>query len=140
MTEENIAIIALFHDLCKIYTYVETEKNFKNYNKEAVRMADKRDVRKDSKGKYIWDVKEEYTISDQLPYGHGEKSVMLIERSMRLKLPELFAIRWHMGFSDANDFPTKNMVSDAMRKYPLCLALHEADQEATYCLENDLFN
>ena len=36
------------------------------------------------------------------PYGHGEKSVFLIERFMKLKVEEAVAIRWHMGgFDDA---------------------------------------
>lgn len=38
-----------------------------------------------------------YAIDDQFPYGHGEKSVFLIERKMHLKIDEAMAIRWHMG-------------------------------------------
>lgn len=38
-----------------------------------------------------------YAIEDQFPYGHGEKSVFLIERKMHLKIDEAMAIRWHMG-------------------------------------------
>lgn len=44
-----------------------------------------------------WEKVPFYQVADQLPYGHGEKSVYLIEHFMRLKTDEAIAIRWHMG-------------------------------------------
>ena len=41
-----------------------------------------------------------YTVEDAFPHGHGEKSVYLIERFVRLKPAEAMAIRWHMGGFD----------------------------------------
>ena len=73
-----------------------------------------------------------YSIDDSFPYGHGEKSVFLIERFMRLKLDEAMAIRWHMGgFDDANGY----YISNAYDKYPLAVKLHLADLESTYLRE-----
>ena len=43
------------------------------------------------------------------------------------------AIRWHIGFSEAKE--NYNAVGQAMEKYPVVLALHEADLEATKILE-----
>ena len=44
-----------------------------------------------------------YSVEDLFPYGHGEKSVFLIERFMKLHIEEAVAIRWHMGgFDDAD--------------------------------------
>ena len=73
-----------------------------------------------------------YAVEDSFPYGHGEKSVFLIERFMRLKIEEAMAIRWHMGgFEDSNGFT----VSLAYEKYPLAVKLHLADLESTYLRE-----
>ena len=59
-----------------------------------------------------------YAIDDQFPYGHGEKSVFLIERKMHLKIDEAMAIRWHMGeFGDKNS----NSISLAYERYPLAV-------------------
>jgi hypothetical protein len=39
-----------------------------------------------------------YQVTRKIPlFGHGEKSVFLIERFMRLEPSEAMAIRWHMG-------------------------------------------
>lgn len=65
-----------------------------------------------------------------MPLGHGEKSVMLINCFMHLKVFEIFSIRWHMGFSE-----DKSLGED-MEKYPIILALHEADLEASKLLED----
>ena len=63
---------------------------------------------------------------------------MMIEQFMRLTGPERFAIRWHMGFSEA---PQVHMqLTQAMNKYPLILALHEADQEASTLMEDEKDN
>ena len=54
--------------------------------------------RKNDRGE--WEKVPVYAIDEQFPYGHGEKSVYLIERFMRLKTEEAMAIRWHMGGFD----------------------------------------
>lgn len=74
----------------------------------------------------------------RVPYGHGEKSVMMIEQFMRLTGLERFAIRWHMGFSEPKELHLQ--LTQAMSKYPLILALHEADQEASTLLEDEKDN
>ena len=43
------------------------------------------------------------------------------------------AINWHMGFSVPKE--DYGYLGDAFTKYPLAVALHEADLEATYLLE-----
>ena len=65
-----------------------------------------------------------------IPYGHGEKSVMMITEYIKLTNEEKYAIRWHMGFSE----PKEQYVTlgQAFKKYPLALLLHEADMETTY--------
>ena len=76
-----------------------------------------------------------YTVRDTLPYGHGEKSVYMIQSFMRLTRDEAFAIRYHMGFSGNED---KNSVGRALEMFPLALAVNVADMEATYYLEGSV--
>ena len=74
-------------------------------------------------------------VRDTLPYGHGEKSVYMIQSFMRLTRDEAFAIRYHMGFSGNED---KNSVGRALEMFPLALAVNVADMEATYYLEGSV--
>lgn len=111
---ETAAIVALLHDLCKVNIYRVSYRNSKN----------------DKTGQ--WEKVPYYEIHDNLPYGHGEKSVYMISGFMRLTREEAMAIRWHMGFSGAED---KNTIGRALEKYPLAFALSVADMEASYFLE-----
>lgn len=54
---------------------------------------------------------------------------------MKLTMPEIFAIRWHMGFS--GDQSQYKELGTAMEKVPIVLALYEADLEASKLLERD---
>ncbi len=112
-TDESIAIVALLHDLCKVNCYVKGTRNVK-----------------DSSG--VWQQVPTFEYSDDMPYGHGEKSVYIISGFMRLSREEAFAIRYHMGFSGTEP---QNNVGSAFEKYPLAFALSTADMEATYFLE-----
>ena len=111
-SEETIAVAALLHDICKTNFYSVSTRNKKEDGK--------------------WVEVPFYTIDDKMPYGHGEKSVFMIQFFMRLEMDEAFAIRFHMGFSGPEDV---NLISRAFEMYPLAYALHVADCEATYFLE-----
>ena len=113
-SEESIAISALLHDLCKINFYKESTRNVKENG--------------------AWKAVPYYTIEDELPYGHGEKSVYIMSGFMRLTRDEAFAIRYHMGFSGCED---NNTVGSAFSRFPLAVALFTADMEATYFLEGN---
>ncbi|MBQ8824328.1 MAG: HD domain-containing protein [Ruminococcus sp.] len=114
-SDETIAISALLHDLCKVNFYAVDYRNAKNEHG-------------------IWEKVPYYTIKDQMPYGHGEKSVYMISGFMRLSREEAFAIRYHMGFSGIED---KNTIGRALEMFPLALALNVADMEASYYLEGN---
>ena len=114
-SDESIAIVALLHDLCKIGCYKLGSRNVK-----------------DASGK--WQSVPTYTFEDPLPYGHGEKSVYIVNGFIRLSREEAMAIRWHMGFSGTEDPRT---VGQALQQYPLAFALATADAEASYFLENE---
>lgn len=132
--DESLVIMALLHDLCKVNFYVKGTKNQKTYDPEKVAGADNWQIKHDDMGDFIWETVLRYEIKDQMPLGHGEKSVMLINCFMKLKTPEIFAIRWHMGFSEEKS--QYKAVGEAMEKYPIVLALHEADLEASKLLED----
>lgn len=110
---ESVAIASLLHDLCKVNCYKKGSRNVKDKNG-------------------VWQKVPTYEFSDELPYGHGEKSVYIITGFMKLTREEAFAIRYHMGFSGEE---SKRNVGDAFEKFPLAFALSTADMEATYFLE-----
>ena len=113
--EESIIISSLLHDICKTYYYIIEFRNKKING--------------------VWEQVPFYTVDDKVPYGHGEKSVMMIEEYMKLTPQERYAIRWHMGpYSGSQDWLT---LGTAFEKYPLALALFEADMEATHILEKE---
>ena len=72
-----------------------------------------------------------YKVNDQFPFGHGEKSVLLIHRFMRLREIEALAIRWHMGAYDDAARGGSRTLSAAMAVDPLVYELHVADMRAT---------
>lgn len=135
---EALIICPLLHDLCKTHFYKIEYRNQKTYDPEKVAAAERWQVKRDNGGAFIWEQALYYSVDDKVPYGHGEKSVMMIEQFMKLTSPERFAIRWHMGFSE----PPQNhlQLTQAMAKYPLILALHEADQEASILFEDEKGN
>ena len=116
-SKENIAIVSLLHDLCKINVY---KKGFRNV--------------KDERG--AWQRVDTFEYDDRMPYGHGEKSVYIISGYMKLTREEAFAIRYHMGYSSTED--ARN-VSLAFEMFPLAFALSTADSEATYYIESDKY-
>lgn len=108
---ESMAIVSLLHDVCKIGYYTTEMRN-----------------KKDEHGR--WVQVPFYTVDDQFPYGHGDKSVFLIERCMKLTEEEAIAIRLHMGAYEGERM--WGTIGTAFEKYPLSLYLHVADMKATY--------
>jgi len=109
--EESIILIALLHDICKANYYKVDYRNAKN-------------------ALGVWEKVPYYTVDDTIPYGHGEKSVMMITEYIKLTPEEKYAIRWHMGYTEPKEL--YNTIGVAYKKYPVALLTHEADLEATY--------
>lgn len=108
---DSVKIIALLHDICKANFYKVDYRNAKN-----------------EQG--VWEKVSYYTVDDTIPYGHGEKSVMMLSEFIKLTPEERYAIRWHMGFTEPKELYTT--IGQAYKKYPIALLVHEADLEATY--------
>ena len=105
---ESIVISCLCHDVCKANTY-EKKKTYKG--------------------------EEYYQWNEKFPFGHGEKSVFLIERFMKLTVDEAVAIRFHMG-AEPND---NGASGRAYNDFPLAVYTHMADFESTFILESESF-
>ena len=115
--KESVAIIALFHDLCKTNIYKVEMRNVKENGE--------------------WVQKPYYSVDDSLPYGHGEKSVYMLNGFIKLTREEAMAINWHMGGLDARVQGGSYDYSKAFQKYPLALLAHLADMQATFIDENE---
>ena len=114
VSEDTIKLVALLHDICKLIFYKVDYRNAKNALGE-------------------WEKVPYYTIDDTIPYGHGEKSVMMISEYIKLTPEEKYSIRWHMGYTEPKEL--YNTIGSAYKKYPLALLTHEADLEATYLFD-----
>lgn len=111
-SEETIAIVALFHDLCKANTYKSEKRNRKNEQGQ-------------------WESYDAYTFEEQFCYGgHGSKSVFLANWFIRLTKEEAVAINCHMSCWDGN-----KEVSKAYEQCPFAWLLHVADESASYVIE-----
>lgn len=111
VNSDTIKIVALLHDICKANFYKVDYRNAKNDRGE-------------------WEKVPYYTVEDSMPFGHGEKSVMMLMEFIKLTSEEKYAIRWHMGFTEPKE--QYGTIGIAYKKYPLGLMLFEADLEATY--------
>lgn len=110
--KESVAICALFHDICKSNYYKQDYRNVKENG--------------------VWVQKPYYTVDDMLPYGHGEKSVYIVNGFLRLTREEAIAINWHMGGFDKRVQGGELSYATAYQKYPLAVLLHLADVSASY--------
>lgn len=108
---ESIAIVSLFHDLCKIGCY-KTEMRW----------------RKDQYGK--WEQYPTWKFEEDFAYGgHGSKSVFLVQSFIRLTPEEASAINCHMGQWDATTYSNPSPVYERNK---LAWLLHVADEAADF--------
>ena len=112
ISKESATLIALFHDICKVNIY---KTDFRNVKEDGV-----------------WIQKEYYSTSDPLPYGHGEKSVYIVNGFLRLTREEAMAINWHMGGFDMRVKGGFYGIGDVFYTYPTALIFHISDIQATY--------
>ena len=115
-SDETVAICGLLHDVCKIGVYAVSYRNVKENG--------------------IWKEVPFYTTDEQLPYGHGEKSVYIINGFLRLTREEALAINWHMGSFDDRVRGGSHSIAKAYADYPIAVLTHLADLSATYLDEN----
>ena len=87
----------------------------------------------------VWEDVEGYKVTYRnFPFGHGEKSVvMLLCSGLELTDAEMMAIRWHMGMFECGEYGSSTRASyrKAMEKSPLVCLLQMADMLSANCLE-----
>lgn len=118
LNEDTMKIVALLHDVCKVNFYTVYDKN--------VNIAGPGEKPK-------WIKQPAYGVNDLMPIGHGEKSVIILQQFIRLTKEETILVRWHMGGYESKE--NYNNVSSAWNMYKAGVALHTADLEASYILE-----
>lgn len=110
-SKETLAIVSLFHDICKIGCYKIEMRN-----------------KKDENGR--WVQVPFYTFEEDFAFGgHGSKSMFLVMQHVTLTPEEASAINCHMGFANESNI---NAVSSAYEHNLLAWMLHVADEAATY--------
>ena len=116
--EESLAIVALFHDVWKCNRFKPCEKKRKLLNGQ-------------------WETYSGYIEEDDFPYGHGEKSNLIVSYYMKIHKDEQLAIRWHRGAFEAGEAGSqmRKAFYDACRKYPIVPLLQTADMLTTLCID-----
>ncbi len=69
-----------------------------------------------------------YKIEDNFPLGHGEKSVAILLRYIKLTEQEALIIRWHMGRYDPAYEQYEERVEE---KFPEVILFHNVDKEVS---------
>lgn len=111
---QSLAITAICHDLCKVNFYQKSTKAVKENG--------------------IWVEKPIFVIDEKMPLGHGEKSVIILSRLVKLTAAEMLAIRWHMGafLVSQGSWEVENAwMKREPNEFPLAVALHMADAIAS---------
>lgn len=113
--DESIAIVSLFHDLCKVGVY-KTEMRWRKNQQDR------------------WEQYPTYKFEEDFAFGgHGSKSVYLIVSFMPLTPDEASAINCHMGQWDATSYSNPTPVYE---RNMLAWLLHVADEAADFIVEN----
>lgn len=112
LTKNNLIVMGLFHDVCKANSYTLEDRWIKEGGQ--------------------WVLKKIVSYSDDFPCGHGEKSVIILQRFISLTEMEIMAIRWHMGWIDTgvHGYPSRYSFNAALKKHKEITALMVADMEA----------
>ncbi|MGN0037133.1 MAG: HD family phosphohydrolase [Bacteroidaceae bacterium] len=117
---QSVVIASLLHDVCKTDIYVRSVKK-----------------RKNALGG--WEDVEGYRVTYRnFPFGHGEKSVvMLLCSGLELTDAEMMAIRWHMGAwgINMNSYEDQRCYDTSRMLYPLVAIVQAADGLAASVLE-----
>lgn len=115
-SQESIAVVSLFHDICKIGCY-KTEMRW----------------RKDKNNQ--WEQYPTWKFEEDFAYGgHGSKSVYLVQLFINLSPEEASAINCHMGQWDSTTYSNPTAVFERNK---LAWLLHVADEAADFLMESE---
>ncbi|MFC1754537.1 metal-dependent phosphohydrolase [Thermoproteota archaeon] len=109
LQDDEVTLASICHDFCKIDQYIP------NLLKSGKISSSK-----------------PYVVQDPYPFGHGEKSVLVVSKHIDLTVPEALLIRWHMGQFDAEWETYENKTAQAC---PAIYAFQHADHDASNYLD-----
>lgn len=154
---DSVIITSLTHDFCKIDYYKEVHENPTDsqmrylsslMSKAKIPIPSKLNkvyagilidfmLNTYSAGMVLPEFTPNYVVKDNLPLGHGEKSLYVVNQFIKLTTEEALAIRWHMGAFDLNSAsPYQNYAyKDAVKMSKFVTILQLADMEATQLME-----
>ena len=115
-SESTLILCGLLHDICKANYYAKEFRNVKENGN--------------------WVQKPMYVIKDQLPLGHGAKSVMMLMQHIKLSTEEMLAITWHMSKWDIAEGQIRTL-NAALEYSQLVVLLQLADVASTHILERE---
>lgn len=102
--EETIAIISLFHDLCKVNFYGTEKRN-----------------RKNSEGK--WEAYDSYTVKEKLRFGgHGSKSMFITQNVLERKRTQLLFCKEKMDLSVKTITSTIDLLNSTSKEMETTIA------------------
>jgi len=139
-TEEEVALSALCHDLCKIGCFKSVVKNKRVYTPEVVEAVSAREpwkVKTDEQGSYVWQSVPGYAYEGPRVLGiHGDVSCAMVSYYLKPS-PRLIeiqrAIRFHMSSFQEGE---ARQASAAFQKSKLALLLHLSDMLASFLDES----
>lgn len=105
-TEREAFVIGMFHDLCKLGQYKPNILKSGNISEA-----------------------KPWLVEDDLPLGHGSKSVYVASKLLELSERETLGIFWHMGPFDKNFWGNEGYLEKVFPEWRL---VHAADLIASY--------
>lgn len=127
ITDDNIIICGLLHDISKINFYEISYMNKKVYNEYGSKF--------DELGRFDWQSVPSFKVkpvTERFVFGnHEENSEFMIRTFIPLELSESVAILNHHGGMGYDSIPI-NTISDKYNRFPLASLLHMADFMAAY--------
>ena len=158
---ESVVLSAVGHDLCKINAYKEVHEDPTDpqlryltslFVKAGIQVPKKLNkayagiliefmlntYKKSTECVTLPPFQHNYVVTDDMPLGHGEKSLYIMEKYVRLTLDEAMAIRWHMAAFDAGihfPYPTGYAYKAALKLSKLVTIIILADLMASQLLE-----
>ena len=115
---EEVTLVALMHDWCKIGFYEQYMKNVKDEKTGT------------------WNTEPAYKVNQKgIPLGHGVTSMYLASRVVNLTVEQCIAIRWHNGHFNVAKVE-ENEYQKAVNEVPMVYIMQVADQLACNAYTN----
>ena len=115
----SLTLCSLLHDICSTCLYKEETKWKKGETNQ-------------------WESYIGYGINDTVPWGHGAKSVIMLQQlGLDLVSAEICAILYHMGFWETDAKDTRFSQMNAIKYFPIVTLIQTANFESSVIFEKE---